>query len=136
MKGPRKFYLFFSALIPSCNFCFIILIIFLTYGSSLPFVSNKLHKFPYACVLMVLPLIECFLELYRTVVERNSPTWQIFSFKELIEATDNFYYNKKLGEGGFGTVYLVLSQDLYLCKALHKIPILCNNWKFLPLSPK
>lgn len=48
----------------------------------------------------------CYGPRNRTVVERKSPTWQIFSFKELIEATDNFYYNKKLGEGGFGTVYL------------------------------
>lgn len=47
----------------------------------------------------------CYGPRKRTVVERNSSAWHIFTLKELIEATDNFYYSKKLGEGGFGTVY-------------------------------
>ncbi|PKA52654.1 PTI1-like tyrosine-protein kinase [Apostasia shenzhenica] len=32
-------------------------------------------------------------------------TWRVFSLKELHSATNNFNYDNKLGEGGFGSVY-------------------------------
>ncbi|XP_073001004.1 PTI1-like tyrosine-protein kinase At3g15890 [Typha latifolia] len=32
-------------------------------------------------------------------------TWRVFSLKELQSATNNFNYDNKLGEGGFGSVY-------------------------------
>ncbi|WOK92626.1 PTI1-like tyrosine-protein kinase [Canna indica] len=37
--------------------------------------------------------------------KKDSPTWRVFSLKELHSATNNFNYDNKLGEGGFGSVY-------------------------------
>ncbi|EEF44817.1 ATP binding protein, putative [Ricinus communis] len=36
---------------------------------------------------------------------KKQPKWRIFSLKELHSATNNFNYDNKLGEGGFGSVY-------------------------------
>ncbi|KAJ8445538.1 hypothetical protein Cgig2_012426 [Carnegiea gigantea] len=35
----------------------------------------------------------------------NNKAWRIFSFKELLGATNNFNYDNKLGEGSFGSAY-------------------------------
>ncbi|EPS58412.1 hypothetical protein M569_16401, partial [Genlisea aurea] len=37
--------------------------------------------------------------------KRGSSTWRVFSLKELQMATNNFNYDNKLGDGGFGSVY-------------------------------
>ncbi|XP_057454121.1 PTI1-like tyrosine-protein kinase At3g15890 [Lotus japonicus] len=36
---------------------------------------------------------------------KKQPAWRVFSLKELHSATNNFNYDNKLGEGGFGSVY-------------------------------
>ncbi|XP_044486840.1 PTI1-like tyrosine-protein kinase At3g15890 [Mangifera indica] len=40
-----------------------------------------------------------------SVREEKEPKWRIFSLTELHSATNNFNYDNKLGEGGFGSVY-------------------------------
>lgn len=42
---------------------------------------------------------------------KKETTWRIFSLKELQLATNNFNYDNKLGEGGFGSVYWGQSWD-------------------------
>ncbi|RRT55301.1 hypothetical protein B296_00029224 [Ensete ventricosum] len=37
--------------------------------------------------------------------KKNSSTWRVFSLKELQSATNNFNYDNKIAEGGFGSVY-------------------------------
>lgn len=38
-----------------------------------------------------------------------------FSLHEITKATDNFSINNKIGEGGFGPVYIVSQLIIYLC---------------------
>ncbi|KAK6287653.1 hypothetical protein POUND7_013832 [Theobroma cacao] len=44
-----------------------------------------------------------------------------FAFQELVSATNNFANERKLGEGGFGTVYRVYLADLDIAVAVKKI---------------
>ncbi|KAK8941042.1 PTI1-like tyrosine-protein kinase [Platanthera zijinensis] len=42
---------------------------------------------------------------WRKDSRRKTSSWRIFSLKELHAATNNFNYDNKIGEGGFGSVY-------------------------------
>lgn len=44
-------------------------------------------------------------------MEPKGTTWRTFSLEELSEATNDFRYDNKLGEGGFGNVYRGLLSD-------------------------
>lgn len=43
--------------------------------------------------------------MYRSELGKKQQTWRVFSLRELHAATNNFNYDNKLGEGGFGSVY-------------------------------
>ena len=45
------------------------------------------------------------VKLRRKEQRKKQATWRVFSLKELHSATNNFNYDNKLGEGGFGSVY-------------------------------
>lgn len=49
--------------------------------------------------------VDCPEAMETTTKKKKQPTWRTFSLKELHLATNNFNYDNKLGEGGFGTVY-------------------------------
>lgn len=38
----------------------------------------------------------------------------LFEFERIAKATNNFSYNNKLGEGGFGPVYMVVTSIPYM----------------------
>nr|WIL59833.1 nodulation protein [Melilotus officinalis] len=51
------------------------------------------------------PMFCCLNASDRKGRGKKQPPWRVFSLKELHSATNNFNYDNKLGEGGFGSVY-------------------------------
>ncbi|KAE8688584.1 PTI1-like tyrosine-protein kinase [Hibiscus syriacus] len=58
--------------------------------------------------------------------EKQQPTWRIFSLEELHSATNNFNYDNKLGEGGFGSVYWGQLRDGSQI-AVKRLKVWCNK---------
>ena len=46
--------------------------------------------------------------------EKKSQAFQLFKFSQVVDATDNFSFTNRLGEGGFGPVYRVKIME-FLC---------------------
>ncbi|XP_022721067.1 PTI1-like tyrosine-protein kinase At3g15890 [Durio zibethinus] len=68
-------------------------------------------------------MICCGKGMDRKEKGKKQPTWRIFSMKELHSTTDNFNYDNKLEEGGFGSVYwcqLLDGSQNQLCRWLVK----------------
>ncbi|XP_024536227.1 PTI1-like tyrosine-protein kinase At3g15890 [Selaginella moellendorffii] len=73
------------------------------------------HRGVYFCAsAKMLPAQSAFLRMfcchgpltsYQEDHKGGSSSWRIFTFKELINATSNFSDDRKLGEGGFGSVF-------------------------------
>lgn len=52
-------------------------------------------------------------EIYKLKIgKRRGQEFKMFSFSEIVAATDDFSFASKLGEGGFGPVYKVKSRFL------------------------
>ncbi|GKB95925.1 PTI1-like tyrosine-protein kinase, partial [Tanacetum coccineum] len=66
-----------------------------TQGASTPKEVKRMQNVPYASV------VGSIMKEKGT----NEATWRKFSLKELHAATNNFNYDNKLGEGGFGSCY-------------------------------
>ncbi|RYR50775.1 hypothetical protein Ahy_A07g037393 isoform B [Arachis hypogaea] len=56
-------------------------------------------------VMAFCPMFCCGNVSDRKARGKKQPPWRVFSLKELHSATNNFNYDNKLGEGGFGSVY-------------------------------
>ena len=80
------------------------------------FYSNKVKSVRYSpFCLKVLVIFSSLLPSYRwftpecfSAVQISSVEFLQFDFDTIIEATNNFYDDNKLGQGGFGEVYKVL----------------------------
>jgi hypothetical protein len=42
---------------------------------------------------------------FRSENKSRDYPWEIYSLKELLQATNNFHQDNKIGEGGFGSVF-------------------------------
>ena len=62
---------------------------------------------------------------------KKQPLWQVFSLKELQSATNNFNYDNKLGEGGFGSVYWGQFSDYTLL--FYSLFILLDQLRFMSI---
>ena len=67
-----------------------------------------------------------------TSLARENAEFSVFDFEQLLEATNNFSEENKLGQGGFGDVYKVnlLKADMpssrFFCSVILSIPCLCG----------
>lgn len=45
------------------------------------------------------------MKLFSGQIKNRDYPWDIYTLKELVNATNNFHNDNKIGEGGFGSVY-------------------------------